>query len=116
MTRAHVGRRAYWFQWRRDVDIFCGRCDSCNEFHRGRTPPKQGKLIPLTLGAPVERWACDLAGRFPKFSSGNVYILTAVCVFTKFIVLVSLRDKMAISVARALMKQVFLKFGARDFD
>src|SRR6266568_892176 len=35
-TRAHVGRRAYWFRWRRDVDIFCGRCDMCCEYKRGR--------------------------------------------------------------------------------
>ena len=26
-THAHVGRRAYWFQWRRDAYIFCCRCD-----------------------------------------------------------------------------------------
>ena len=30
-TRAHVGRRAYWYMWRRDVDMYCKRCITCNE-------------------------------------------------------------------------------------
>ena len=66
----------------------------------------------MNLGAPVERWACDLTGPFPQSSSGHAYILTAVRVFPKFIVLVPLKDKMAISVATALMEQAFLKFRA----
>ena len=108
-TRMHVGRRAYWFKWRQDVDLFCRNCVRCNEFHRGKTAPKQGRLQPMVMGAPVERWACGLAGPFPTSTKGYVYILTAVCVFSKYIVLVPLRDKNATTVARAIMHNVFLK-------
>src|SRR5271163_4086888 len=72
-TRAHVVQRVYWFKWRRDVDIYYRRCDTCNEYHKSRTSPKQGRLHPMVLGAPVERWACDLAGPFPRSSRGNIY-------------------------------------------
>ena len=61
--------------------------------------PKQGRLQPKVMGAPVERWACDLAGPFPTSTKGYVYILTCVCIFSKFIVLVLLRDKYATTVA-----------------
>ena len=53
-------------------------------------------------------------GPFPKSLQGFVYILTAICVFTKYMVLVPLRDKTAASVARALFEAVFLKFGAGE--
>ena len=42
---------------------------------------------------------------------GHVYIFTCVDVFFKFIVLVALRDKHAITVACAIMHQVFLRYG-----
>ena len=113
-TRAHVGRRAYWFQWRRDVDIYCKNCVRCNEYCRRRVAPKQGNLKPKVMGAPAERWACDLAGPFPTSTKGHMYILTCVDVFSKFIVLVALRDKHAITVARAIMHQVFLRYGAGE--
>jgi len=70
--------------------------------------------MPLLTGSPVERWACDLAGPFPKSTKGHTYILTAICAFTKFIILVPLRDKTAISVAKAIFEKVFLRFGAGE--
>jgi len=113
-TSAHVTRRAYWYQWRRDVNIYVRRCPKCSTYHKGRTPPRQGALVPLLTGAPVERWACDLAGPFPKSTKGHVYILTAICVFSKYIILVPLRDKKAITVATAIYERVFLKYGAGE--
>ena len=57
-------------------------------------------LKPMVMEAPVERWAIDLAGPFPASSKGHTYILTAMCVFSKFVILVPLCDKFAISVAQ----------------
>jgi len=87
------------------------RCPKCS---KGRIPPCQGNLVPLLTGAPVERWACDLAGPFPKSTKEHVYILTAICVFSKYIILVPLRDKKAITVANVIYERVFLKYGAGE--
>jgi len=114
MTKTHVTRRAYWYQWRRDVKIYVKRCPKCNTYHKGTTPPRQGNLVPLLTGAPVEGWACDLAGPFQKSTKGHVYILTAICVFSKYIILVPLRDKKAIPLANAIYEKVFLKYGAGE--
>jgi len=70
--------------------------------------------MPLLTGSPVERLACDLAGPFPRSTKGHAYILTAICAFTKFIILVPLGDKTAVSVAKAIFEKVFLKFGAGE--
>jgi len=108
-TSTHVTRRAYWYQWRHDVNIYVKRCPKCSTYHKGKIPPRPGNLVPLLTGAPVERWASDLAGPFPKSTKGHVYILTAMCVFSKYIILVPLRDKKAITVANAIYERVFLK-------
>jgi len=113
-TAAHVMRRAYGFNWRRDVNLYVKKCKMCGTYHRSRIQPKQRKLIPLLTGSPVERWACNLAGPFPKSALGHVYILTAICVFTKYIILVPLGDKAAITVAKAIFEKVFLRFGAGE--
>jgi len=62
----------------------------------------------------VERWACNLAAPFPKSTKGHVYILTAICVFSKYIILVPLQDKKAITVANAIYERVFWKYGAGE--
>jgi len=113
-TSAHVTRRTYWYQWRQDVNIYFKRCPKCSTYHMGRIPPRQGKLVPLLTGAAFERWACDLAGFFPKSTKGHVYILPAICVFSKYIILVPLCDKKAITVANAIYERVFLKYGAGE--
>ncbi len=113
-TRAHVGRRAYWFKWRRDVDIFCGKCDMCCEYKRGRKPPKQGKLMPMTMGSPLERWGIDLAGPFKPSTDGYTWIFTAIDVFSKYMILLPLKDKTAVTVSRAIYDHVFLKYGAGE--
>ena len=68
----------------------------------------------MIMGAPVERWACDLAGPFPTSRRGYVYILNAIRVFSKYIILVPLRDKYATTVARAIMHKFFVLYGAGE--
>lgn len=65
----------------------------------------------MLLGSPTERWVCDLTGPHPRARSGHIYILTAVCAFSKFAVMVPLKYKCAIMVAKGIMKSVFSKFG-----
>src|SRR6266568_4246141 len=74
---------------------------------KARRPPRQGYLMPMVLGSPFERWGIDLAGPFPRSTKGHEYIMTAIDVFTKYMVLVSIKDKTAITVARALYDNVF---------
>ena len=56
----------------------------------------------------------DLTGPHPRSSKGNVFMLTGICCFTKYLILVPIRDKSALSVARALMKNVILVFGCME--
>ena len=40
--------------------------------------------------------------------------MTAICAFSKFIILIPLRNKTAVTVAKAIMDNVFMKFGAGE--
>jgi transposase InsO family protein len=104
----HVMRRAWWLSWRRDLKLFCDCCSVCAAYHRGAAP-RQGRLHPMVLGGPGERWAIDLTGPHPS-SNGYQYLFTAICPFSKYGVAVPIRNKEATTVAKALVDHVFLKW------
>jgi len=102
-------RRAWWLNWRRDLNLFIRCCDKCEAHHRG-PPPRQAHLKSTYVGAPGERWGLDLTGPHPM-SNGYKYMFTAICQFSKFGVAVPIRNKEASTVAKALIDNVFLKWG-----
>jgi transposase InsO family protein len=64
-----------------------------------------------SVGEPYEKIAIDLTGPHIKSKSGNVYILTVIDLFTKHAEAIPLRNKEAISVARALFDCVLVRYG-----
>ena len=105
----HVMRRAWWYDFKRDLKLFLRCCAKCESHHRGK-PPKQARLRPMLVGSPGERWCIDLCGPYPV-SNGYRYIFTAICPFSKFGVCAPLRNKEAATVAKAIVDHVFLKWG-----
>ena len=120
MTSGHFGsvkiqerlkRYAYWQGWKTDVDLFVRRCDTCSRFRRGPRS-RQGPLQNAPAGRVMLKVHIDLAGPHVRSRNGYVYLLTAICTFPKYLIAVPLRDKSALSVAKALVKNVFLVYGA----
>jgi hypothetical protein len=52
----------------------------------------------------------DLMVPFVKFHDGHSFILTLLCSFIKYLIAIPLRDKSTFSVAKALVRQVFLEY------
>ena len=63
------------------------------------------------VGEPLERLAIELTGPHPTSRSSNVYILTVLDLFTKWAEAIPLRNKEAVTVARALSDVVFPRIG-----
>ena len=105
----HIMRRAWWYGWKTDLDTFIRCCQKCESFCR-RKPPRQAHLKATHAGAPGEKVAIDLQGPFPA-SNGYKFVLTIICMFSKYGVCVPLRNKEAHTVAKALVDHFFLKFG-----
>jgi len=73
----------------------------------------------------MERWAIDLTGPHPRSRNGKVYILAAIDCFTRFVEAVAIANKEATTVTRALVENVFCRYGvtlqlisdqAKEFD
>jgi len=109
-TIDQVHRRFYWFDWKEDTKHFCQQCDECTTYHHGKLK-KQGPLQPVVPGAPYKRWYIDLTGPHPKSEKGNIYILTCMDSFTKWIEAFPIRNKEAETIAKVLVEQVFTIFG-----
>jgi hypothetical protein len=57
-------------------------------------------------------WPCDLVGKLPQTSRGNVYIMIMIEHFSKWVELVVLSDKSSHSTNQVFLQQVLSRFGA----
>ena len=90
--------------------LFCRRCIQCNRYRRG-PGVRQDEFQQATAGGPFTKVHVDSTGPYVRSKNGFVYLLTAVDYFTKYLICVSIRDKTALSVAKALVKHGYLLFG-----
>ena len=114
-TADKLQRYAYWSGWRKDTELFVRRCDKCCRYRKGPTRP-QGLMKNGVGLAPFQKFHIDLTGPHRRSSGGHVYLLTGICCFTKYLVVVPLKDKSALTVANALLKHVYLIYGAVELQ
>ena len=114
-TGSKLQSYAYWPGWRRDVEKYVGRCDTCCRYRKG---PRfhQGMMQNGTGLGPMQKFHVDLTGLHPRSRKGNAYLLTGICCFTKFLITCPLKDKSAISMAQALVNNVSLIHGAVELQ
>ncbi len=91
-----------------DIINYIDKCHSCAENHGSvaRSVPIKSYPIPTE---PWETIATDLL-KLPLTTEGHKYVLMCIDHFSRFCILVPLRDKTATSVASALIDEVFCKF------
>ena len=96
-------------QWVNMYEIWVRRYKHCIRFKS--TQPKHGPMHIRLYNYPFHTIGIDYVGELPVSPSGNKYILTAVCPFSNFLITVPVPNKNATTAARALLDQVFFKFG-----
>ena len=89
--------------------MFCRRCIQCNRY---RLSPGvcQGELQQATAGGPFTKIHIDLTSRPVRSKNGFVYLLTAVDYLITYLICIPIPDKTTLSVAKALVKHVYLLF------
>ena len=90
--------------------LFCRWCNQCNRYRRG-PGARQGELQQATAGGPSTKIHVDLTGPHVRAKNSFVYLLKVIDYFTKYLICVLIRDKTALSVAKVLVKHVYLLFG-----
>jgi len=106
----HIKRRCWWYEYKTDLKVFVANCSKCSAFHRGQ-PPRQAFLNPMPLGQPAQRWTIDLVGPF-CMSNGYRFVFTAIDPYTKFVVAKPIRSKDAKTVAKVIVENILLIWGA----
>jgi hypothetical protein len=57
-------------------------------------------------------WSCDLVGKLPQTSRGDVYIMIMIKHFSKWVKLIALPDKSSYNTNQVFLQQVLSRFGA----
>lgn len=100
----------YWPAMRKDIENYIRNCEICKKVKPKNieTTPPMGEYI--EPGCPWRIIASDIIGPFPLSKRGNMYILVAIDLFSKFTILKATKRATAESLVEFLKNEVFLKF------
>ncbi|KAJ8014587.1 hypothetical protein DPEC_G00017180 [Dallia pectoralis] len=107
-TLKRLQQAFYWVTCRREVQVYCQRCDACTarKGPMGRAPLQQ-----YQVGAPMDRVAVDVLGPFPRTPRGNRFVVVAMDYFTKWPEAYAVPDQEAAIVCEVLIEGMFSRFG-----
>jgi transposase InsO family protein len=74
-------------------------------------PKSQGKMVEREVAGPWERIAIDVLSGFNTSKNGNKLLLVVMDEFTKWPKVIALKDQRASTIARALVNEVFYRYG-----
>ena len=73
----HVMRRAWWFGWKADLNLFIKCCPKCESYHRGKAP-KQTRL-PLIRDTRAKNWLWICVDHFQQVMDISISCLSFAC-------------------------------------
>ena len=103
--------RYFWPRMEETVSVVINSCQVC-ALHKQSSPCDKAPLIITVTGEPFERIAMDLTEPFTTTKAGNRYILDIIDHFSKFCVLVAIKNVEAKTVCQAVYKYWITLFGA----
>lgn len=110
-TLARVRQRFFWLNMYADIKNYVASCDPCAR-RKGHKPGQKATLvIPKVIDFPWEKVALDIAGPLPMTERGNRFVLVITDHFTKYTLLIPLKDQRAETIADAFIEQVVTKHG-----
>lgn len=99
-----------WTNMVSDIKNHTIRCEMCQKSKITRHT-KQPIVISSTPTSSFENMAIDHVGKLITSAQGNSYILTVLCVLTKYAMAIPVPDTGAEATAHALVEKVFLSHG-----
>ncbi|VDL83076.1 unnamed protein product [Nippostrongylus brasiliensis] len=109
-TLAKVARKYFWPTMREDIYNFARSCEVCQR-KRGHQPNREF-LLPISANAIFHKVYLDLSGPYHSTASSNKYVLCMIDHFSKYVIAAALPDCTAVTVARSIMSECILKYGA----
>ena len=104
-TCDRILRHFFWPGLRSSVTEFVRSCDTCQTVGKPNQSIPRAPLKPIpAFQEPFSHVLVDCVGPLPKTRAGNQYILTVMCMATRFPEAIPLRDITAKKVIQALVK------------
>ncbi len=107
-----ISLRYYWPNLKLSVAEFCKSCLGCLT-RKAPTHSFKGPLTPIPV-EPIPFFAIsiDVVGPLPMTTSGNKYLITAICMFTSWPEVAATADTKAPTVARFLFDYIICRHGS----
>lgn len=105
-----IKRYYSWNNMISDIKKYAINCEKCQKSKLNRHT-KQPMTISSTPTTSFQNIAIDHVGKIITSAQGNSYILTVLCVLTKYAIAIPVPDTGAQMAARALVEKVFLIYG-----
>ncbi len=101
----------FWPGLKKDVAHYCRTCHTCQIVGKPNQSIPPAPLNPIpAIGEPFEHVMVDCVGPLPKTKMGNQFLLTIMCVATRFPEAIPLRKITAPVISKALVR-LFSTFG-----
>lgn len=101
----------FWPGLKREVAAYCRTCSVCQVMGKPNQVIPPAPLVPIpAIGEPFEHVIVDCVGPLPKTKSANEFLLTVMCVATRYPEAIPLRKITSKAVVKALVK-FFSTFG-----
>lgn len=110
-TYNRILQHFFWPGLKKHVVQYCRTCHTCQTVGKPNQVIRPAPLFPIpVIGEPFEHVIIDCVGPLPKTKSGNQFLLTIMCVATRFPEAIPLRKITAPVIIKALVK-FFSTFG-----
>ncbi len=110
-TYGRVLKHFFWPGMKSHVTQFCNTCSTCQLVGKPNQVVHPAPLQPIpAVGEPFEHVLVDCVGPLPRTKAGNQFLLTVMCMSTRFPEAIPLRKITAPAITRALIK-LFNTFG-----
>ena len=101
--------RFWWNGYRNDVAAYTNSCDGCQKAkHQRNTSFTSGNITTFSTKAPFELISIDIVGPLPQTTNGNRYILSMIDKFSRFCLLVPMKDMRTMTVVKAYQRWINL--------
>lgn len=102
-------RNYYWPNINKDIKDYVNNCFPCAQ--RKSTSRKDREMIPITATKPMEKVMIDITGPIKECKNGYRYILGIVDVFSRFVMLIPMRNITSQAIMKVLENRWISLFG-----
>ena len=100
----------HWIDMNKNIEEYVKCCETCGLTKKPPVKPK-AKLVPTVTHKKWETLQIDIVGPFTKSRTGNKFLLTAICTYTKFARAWPLPNTTSETIAKKLVNDHFCIFG-----